>query len=307
MITSLTYLNMSSQTCCSGGIPLSNSIGLPTSSKGTVLLGLSYDYNYLNTLKSGNDRLDDSARQRITQSALFNIGYTITTNLSVEGLFTYVKQERIISQFGNINKDGSNGIGDGVLLFKYNFSQIFKQNNLLRLGLGTKMPIGATDKKSEQGILLNPDLQPGSGAWDLIGWFFYSQTFSFRPSGTFAATAVYRYTGTNNNFLNGATTYRFGTEFQGFINYTDQFLVGKNLMSPGLSVSYRNANKDEIGGSLLDNTGGAWVNLIPSLNIEIIEDFNFLIKFEIPIYSFVDGTQLTPTFRITTGLFYSIN
>lgn len=298
---------MSSQTCCSGGIPLSNSIGLPTSGKGTILLGLSYDYNYLNTLKSGKDVLDDSARQRITQSALLNIGYTITTNFSVEGLFTYVKQERIITQFGNINKDGSNGIGDGVLLFKYNFNQIFKDNNLLRLGLGTKMPIGATDKKSDQGILLNPDLQPGSGAWDVIGWFFYSHTFSFRPSGTFSATAVYRYTGTNNNFLNGTTTYRFGNEFQGFINYTDQFLVGKNLMSPGLSVNYRNATKDEIGGSLLDNTGGEWVNLIPSINIEIIEDFNFLLKFEIPIYSFVDGTQLTPTFRITTGLFYSIN
>ena len=92
-----------------------------------------------------------------------------------------------------------------------------------------------------------------------------------------------------------------------FINYTDQFLVGKTLMSPGLSVQYRNADQDEIGGSLLDNTGGEWVNIIPSINIEIIEDLNFLLKFQIPIYSYVDGTQLTPTYRITVGLFYSID
>ena len=307
MITLFINLSMSSQTCCSGGIPLSNSIGLPVSGKGTFLLGLNYDYNYLNTLKSGKDVLDDSARERTTNSLLFNLGYTISSDFSVEALFTYVKQERVITQFGNVNTDGSSGIGDGVILFKYNFNQLFKKNNLLRIGLGSKIPIGATDKTSDQGILLNPDLQPGSGAWDLIGWSFYSQTFSFRPSGTFSATAVYRYTGTNNNFLNGNSTYRFGSEFQMFINYTDQFLVGKALMNPGLSVQYRNADQDEIGGSLLDNTGGEWVNLIPSINIEIIEDLNFLLKFQIPIYSYVDGTQLTPTYRITTGLFYTID
>jgi len=307
MIALFINLSMSSQTCCSGGIPLSNSIGLPVSGKGTFLLGLNYDYNYLNTLKSGKDVLDDSARERTTNSLLFNLGYTISIDFSVEALFTYVKQERVITQFGNVNTDGSSGIGDGVILFKYNFNQLFKKNNLLRIGLGSKIPIGATDKTSDQGILLNPDLQPGSGAWDLIGWSFYSQTFSFRPSGTFSATAVYRYTGTNNNFLNGNSTYRFGSEFQMFINYTDQFLVGKALMNPGLSVQYRNADQDEIGGSLLDNTGGEWVNLIPSINIEIIEDLNFLLKFQIPIYSYVDGTQLTPTYRITTGLFYTID
>ena len=307
MIALFINISMSSQTCCSGGIPLSNSIGLPVSGKGSFLLGLNYDYNYLNTLKNGNEVLDDSSRERTTNSLLFNLGYTITKDFSVEALFTYVKQERVITQFGNVNTDGSNGIGDGIILFKYNFNQLFKKNNLLRIGLGGKIPIGATDKTSDQGILLNPDLQPGSGAWDLIGWSFYSQTFAFRPSGTFSATAVYRYTGTNNNFLNGNSTYRFGSEFQMFINYTDQFLVGKILMSPGFSVQYRNADQDEIGGSLLDNTGGEWVNLIPSLNIEIIEDLNFLLKFQIPTYSYVDGTQLTPTYRITVGLFYSID
>ena len=118
---------------------------------------------------------------------------------------------------------------------------------------------------------------------------------------------VYRYTGTNNDFLDGATSYRFGSEFQAFINYTDQFLVRKTLINPGLSVQYRNAKQDEIGGSLLDNTGGQWVNLIPIINIEIIEELSFLLKVEIPVYSYVDGTQLTPTYRVTTGLFYTID
>ena len=306
MVMLFLNITVSSQTCCSGGIPLSNSIGLPTMGKGVILLGLNYDYNYLNTLKNEDVTLDDNARLRTTQSLLFNIGYTFTRDFSVEALFTYVKQERVITQFGNKNVDGSNGIGDGVLLFKYNFNRLFKKNNILRLGLGTKIPIGATDKTSENGILLNPDLQPGSGAWDLIGWSFYSQTFTFRPSASFSATAIYRYTGTNNDFL-GSSTYRFGTEFQAFLTYTDQFLLRKTLVDPSLSIRYRKAGQDEIGGNKLDNTGGQWVTAAPSVLVEIVEDLNIFLKFEIPLYSYVDGTQLTPTYRLTAGLFYTID
>ena len=296
-----------SQTCCSGGIPLSNSIGLPSANKGTLQFGISYDYNNLNTLQSGKDVLDDDARLRTTQSFLFNTGYTITNNLSVELLLTYVNQTRKITQFGNVNIDETNGVGDGVLLLKYNFNQLFDKNNTLRVGLGAKIPIGATDKKSKQGILLNADLQPGSGAWDIIFWSSYLQNFSFRPSASFSATTIYRHTGTNNKYLNNLTTYRFGPEFQAFINYTDQFFLFKTLINPSLSFKYRKAKQDEIGGSLLDNTGGEWLMLIPGIDIRITTKLNFQTKFEIPVYSYVDGTQLTPTYRITTGLFYTID
>lgn len=300
------YFSTYSQTCCSGGIPLSNSIGLPSSSKGTFLLGISYDYNNLNTLNNGNSELDDNARLRTTQSLLFNIGYSITTNFSVEALFTYVNQKRTITQFGNVNTDEIYGVGDGVLLFKYNFNRIFEQNNTLRIGLGAKVPIGATDKKSENGILLNADMQPGSGAWDFIFWSFYSHSFSFRPSGEFIASATYRLTGTNNNYLN-LTTYRFGPEFQSFIGYVDQFMINKTLINPGVRIKYRHAGRDEIGGFALDNTGGEWVSIIPSVDVEISTKLNLLTKFEIPMYSYVEGTQLTPTYRITIGLFYNID
>lgn len=295
-----------SQTCCSGGIPLSNSIGLPTANEGSWQFSLNYDYNYLNTLKSGNDKLDDQARLRTTQSILFNVGYSITKNLSVESLLTYVNQKREINQFGNKNVDETYGIGDGVLLFKYNFNSLFNKNNLLRIGLGTKIPIGATDKRSKTGILLNADLQPGSGAWDAIFWTLFSQNFSFRPSATFNISAVYRLTGTNHKYLNNLTTYRFGPEIQALINYTDQFFLFKTLINPGLSIKYRSAGQDEIGGSFLDNTGGRWVMAIPNIGIQITPKLTWVTKFEIPLYSYVDGTQLTPTFRITTGLFLTL-
>ena len=306
MIGLFTHFNFYSQTCCSGGIPLSNSIGLPIANKGALQFGLNYDYNYLNTLNSGSDELDDQARLRTTQSVLFSTGYSITNNFSFELLLTYVNQTRKITQFEDVNLDETNGIGDGVLLFKYNFNQLFKQNNTLRIGLGAKIPIGATDKKNDQGILLNADLQPGSGAWDMIFWTSYLHNFSFRPTATFSATAIYRLTGTNNDYLNNLTTYRFGPEFQTFINYVDEFFLFKTLINPGLSIKYRKAQQDEIGGILLDNTGGKWLIAIPSIGIQLSQKLTFLTKFEIPMYSYVEGTQLTPTYRVTAGLYLTI-
>ncbi|MDN3643808.1 hypothetical protein QWY87_13910 [Lutimonas halocynthiae] len=299
-------IHVDAQTCCSGGIPLSNSIGLPIESQGAWQLSLSYDYNRLNTLLSGSDQIDDDSRLRITQSLLFNSGYTITNDLSVELLLTYINQKREIDQFGNINIDETYGIGDAVLLFKYNFNDLLGGSNTLRLGLGPKIPLGATDKTNDNGILLNPDLQPGSGAWDLILWSTYLQSFDFRPSGTFSGSLIYRYTGTNNNYFNNNTTYRFGSEFQAFLNYTDQFLVSKTLLDPGLGVKYRQTSEDEIGGASLENTGGKWVNLVPSLNIHLSKSLLFISKAEIPLYNYVEGTQLTPTFRITAGIFLTL-
>ena len=236
--------------------------------------------------------MDDDSRLRITQSLLLNTGYTITNNLSVELLLTYVNQKREISQFGNVNIDETYGIGDGVLLFKYNINQLFSENSTLRVGTGPKIPIGATNVTNDAGILLNADLQPGSGAWDLIMWSSYLHSFNFRPSGTFALTALYRYTGTNNKYFNNVTTYRFGNEFQGFINYTDQFMLFQTLINPGLSLKYRTAGKDEIGGSSLESTGGKWLSIIPSFDLRISKKLLFMSKAEIPLYNYVEGTWL---------------
>lgn len=291
---------INAQTCCSGGIPLSNNLGLPILEKGTTVIGLNYDYNNLNTLNNGTEKLNDNARLRVTHSILLNAGYAITDNLSAEGLFTWVNQRRKISQFGNENLDQTSGIGDAVFLLKYNFSKVIK-NADLSIGMGTKVPLGSSTNTNNNGITLNADLQPGSNTWDLIFWSEYSQNFNFRPSLTFSTRGIFRSTGTNNSYL-GNTTYKFGNEFQGFISFSDQFQMLKTLVNPSLSFKYRNATLDKIGGNNLNNTGGNWVFIIPSFSIDLTSSVSFLAKAELPIYSNVDGTQLTPTYRVTSGL-----
>ncbi|WP_303318696.1 hypothetical protein Q4Q34_09480 [Flavivirga abyssicola] len=299
---------MNAQTCCSGGIPLSNNIGLPISEKGTLQLGLNYDYNNLNTLNSGTETLNDNTRLRITHSILFNTSYAITNRFSVEGLFTWVNQRRIITSTfdGSKNLEASSGVGDAIILLKYNFPDLISKNSDLIFGLGSKIPIGSSSEVDSRGILLINDLQPGSNAWDIIYWLSASKRFDFRPSLSVSTRFVYRSTGIDNDYL-GNSTYKYGNEFQGFLSFSDQFTFLKTLASPSISFKYRNTVKDETGGGKLDNTGGNWVFIIPNFSINITPSISFSTKAELPIYSNVDGTQLTPTYRITTGVLIKIN
>ncbi|TWO32191.1 transporter [Seonamhaeicola sediminis] len=296
------------QTCCSGGIPLSNNIGLPLSEKGTFQFGLNYDFNNLNTLNAGSERLNDDTRLRTTHSVLLNSSFAVTNTLSVEGLFTWVNQRRIItSPFdGSRNLEASSGIGDAILLVKYNFPNLISKDSDLTLGLGTKIPLGSSTEADRNGILLINDLQPGSNAWDIIYWLSTAKRFNFRPSLNVSTRFVYRNTGTDTEYL-GNSTYKFGNEFQAFLGFSDQFTLLKTLVSPNITFKYRNTVKDRIEGRQLDNTGGNWIFLIPNISINLTPNLTLSTKAELPLYSNVDGTQLTPTYRLTTGFLYKLS
>ncbi|QCW98750.1 transporter [Aggregatimonas sangjinii] len=294
-----------SQTCCSGGVPLSNNLGLPNEGGGSLTLGLNYDYNNLNTLNVGSDKLDDDSRLRNTNSLLLNLGYSFTDRLSVESLFTWVNQTRTIAQFGNENFTETTGLGDAVLLIKYAFPEVLGGSSVLNLGAGGKIPLGKSDLTTEEGVQLNADLQPGSGAWDALGWMSISKNLGFRPSATLSGSVTYRYTGKNDSYLNNTAVYEFGNVLQANVGYTDQFLLFNTVFNPGLIVKYRKADSDEIDTTTLPNTGGEWIFIRPELLAKITPALTLSTRLEIPIYSYVDGTQLTPTLRFSAGLSYT--
>lgn len=293
-----------SQTCCSGGVPLSNNLGLPNEGKGSFLVGFNYDHNNLNTLNAGADKLDDDSRKRITNSILLNLGYSFTDRFSLEALLTWVNQTRTISQFGNENFTETSGIGDAVFLVKYAIPDALGERTLLNLGLGTKAPLGRSDLTTEEGFQLTADLQPGSGAWDALGWLSVSKGLDFRPSATFSGSFTYRLTGKNRAYLNDTAVYQFGNVLQANVGYTDQLLFLNTIFNPGLILKYRSASEDRIDASELPNTGGQWVFIRPELTVNLTPKLSLATRVELPVHSYVDGTQLTPTVRVTAGISY---
>ncbi len=306
VLIGLGFINLTqSQTCCSGGIPLSNNIGLEFSEEHTLILGISYDFNNLNTLKNGTETLDDDSRLRTTHSVLVNAGYGLSKRLSIESLFTWVNQRRIISQFGSENLAQTQGIGDAIVLLSYSILKNTPSNWNVNLGLGVKIPLGSSTETNAQGITLNADLQPGSNAWDMIYLLGASKTFDFRPTMTFSSRVVYRQTGENKTYLNDST-YEFGNGIQAYLSVSDQFLIKRSLVNPGISFKYRNAKKDKIQGFDIPNTGGDWIFVIPNFSIQLFQNITFNAAAELPLYSRPDGIQLTPTYRITTGFLFNL-
>ena len=292
------------QTCCSGGVPLSGNLGLPIAEQSSLQLSLSYDLNVLRTLKVGTEKLDERNRERITHSVLFETGYTFTKNFSADVFISWVRQERNIDNPGLPSQNqATSGIGDAVLLLKYNI--INKGPVVWTLGVGPKFPTGASDI-TNNGILLGADLQPGSGAWDGIFWSYLVHQLESRKSVNISLIGSGRVTGTNDNFrLN--QSYRFGSEYQVIAAISDRVVLGKLLLDPSLSFRFRKAFEDEVGMSQLPNTGGEWLFLNPAIGINISNNLSFNFRFEVPLYANITGTQLTPTYRINTGFYYIIN
>jgi len=293
-----------SQTCCSGGVPLSGNIGFEGAESGTLQMELSYDLNYLATLKTGSEIYEDGTRQRTTHSLLVKAGYSIKHWLAIDALFSYVFQGRRITFDDQINQVDTRGLGDAVLMAKFILLNLPEAGSELQLGIGPKLPLGRSDLTNNFDITLNADMQPGSGSWDLITWSYYARQFVKRPTTVVSARIVGRLNGTNREYL-GTQTYRIGNSVQFYLGIGDNVVWGNMILSPSLSLRYRYADGDQINGQTLENTGGQWINLLPAVSWHLSP--NSILHFvpELPLYSEVGGTQLTPTFRMQLGFYHS--
>lgn len=299
----LSYYSLG-QSCCSGGVPLSGNIGLPAGEVGSWQLSLTYDINTLRTLKSGSEKLNDQLRERKTRSILLETGYTFSSKWSADLFLSYINQERHIFTFSGTQSTATNGLGDAVILIKYRLTPESIATIWL-IGAGPKIPLGSTDKTNDSGISLSADLQPGSGSWDGVFWSSLTRTLPFKKSFTLSVTSILKINGNNNDYL-GTIKYKFGNESQLLIGLADRVAIGRIIVDPSLTLQYRQAGRDLNNGQKIEATGGRWLFFNPGISISANRSLSLNFIASLPIYSFVNNTQLTPTHRFTTGLFFKI-
>ncbi|MEL6534287.1 MAG: hypothetical protein AAFQ98_02685 [Bacteroidota bacterium] len=286
------------QTCCSGGVPISGNLGLPVGNPGTLQLSLTYDFNNLETLYESSQKLDDDTRTRNTHSTLLEIGYQLSERWQISALITGVRQERNLRPIGlEPRNQQTTGLGDAVLLARYS------PWSFLSIGIGGKLPTGAFQITDPSGIQYNADLQPGSGAWDGIGWLQASLPWALRPSGVWSATAIGRLTGTNPEFR-FQQSYRFGNDIQVIGGYTDRVFVANQIADLSGMFRFRWAGSDLSNGGVIPNTGGSWVFFNPGVTWWPTQNLSWQVNTEVPVFTQVDGVQLSPTWRINTGIYF---
>ncbi|MEM7656399.1 MAG: hypothetical protein AAF399_09745 [Bacteroidota bacterium] len=296
------------QACCSGGVPASGNLGLGSQGKGVFQLQATYDYNQLLDLLDGSQKLEDRTRTRTTHALLLEASYDFHPRFGVNGLFSWIRQERLIETLpGQSDFTSNQGIGDAILLFRYNLlvPNAAQTGPALSVGLGPKIPLGASDRANSQGIVLPADLQPGTGAWDAMFWSQIAHTLGKHPNWSLAGFSTYRLTSTNQRF-NGQQAYRFGNEWLLQAGMSHRWLLRKWLMDTGLNLQYRNLTPDQVERLPFENTGGQWLHLRPLINWNLSPTRSIRLMGDIPLYRNLQGTQLTTSYRVTATVYLAL-
>ncbi|MEM9340244.1 MAG: hypothetical protein AAGA66_16030, partial [Bacteroidota bacterium] len=207
----------------------------------------------------------------------------------------FIRQERTISTRATPDRQDTNGIGDVVILPKYSLSKGWL------IGVGVKLSTGKANFLSNRAIALPADLQPGSGATDALFFTSYQRYSEERPSLSYFGNAIFRITGTNTNYFAGSS-YRFGSELQMALGIADRFFLFGQLIDPSLGISYRKRGTDFFDSEQFPASGGTFLFINPGVSIPLTTKISWQVNTSIPIYTFVQDTQLAPTIQVNTGI-----
>ena len=297
-------LSIYSQACCSGGTPLAGNIGLRPMGARDVYLDLTYDYNRQGTLLNGSTILNDNRRERNTNSLLSRISYGITSRLAVTGILSWINEKEIVQAIAGTNQFSATGLGDAIVIAQ--FESLQKKDAFLIFGAGLKFPLGRIDiRDPETGLLLNPDLQPGSGSWDFVVAARFEKQHVWKDNLTLIAELTTRMN-TEADRFEGQQAYQFGREYRINAGLRDRYLLGTIILDPVLNFLYRRTEVDQISGNEVPNTGGHWIHMMPGVNWQITPALAIGTSIAIPLHRSLTGTQLTTTNRFTLTLSYQI-
>ena len=252
-----------------------------TLQSGSWLMGVTYNYQHLNRLVLGSTVLEDESRQRSTRTLLIRVGYGLTDRWLLMAILsmTYRSVEIRLPTIGR-EKLITRGIGDSYLLAGYNIIPwTLPEGKQLIVGGGIKLPTGANDVSSDD-IAVRYDMQPGTGAFDLLAWGDGIYSFNPESPAHLRLKSMFRLTTADNHGI------KAGNEI--YISAGILFLpefVGR-LTS---YLAYRDIGRYKDNGSIMYNTGGRWLflgwNVLADIKSNLLGDFTM----EMPLTQRVEG------------------
>lgn len=292
------------QSCSCAGAPLLSSQSISSTSAGNLLLGLTYEFNNISDMYEGTRQVKNPPVKRNTQTMLLEANYGLSNRLTVSGTFTIIRKRREagLQNPGANDVFKSDGIGDGLFMLKYVLHKnTIRSQYQLAVGAGTKVPFGEISER-RNGLQLNMDMQPGTGAWDGILWSYFSKTFAPATTINLFAINTYRFTGRNERFRNSTEGYKFGNEFVSTLGAKDKFFSGFSYV---VMFRYRSAGSDQLGDDLQPNTGGKWFSIIPGLNYSVNNNISLRLSSQLPLFQDLNGIQPTTEYTLSASVFYN--
>lgn len=267
-------------TCSCAGVPLANSINLTNFEAKQLQIGLHYSYHDISELVSGSKTVnDETGRERKTNSYLFQTTYGLNDKWSITGVLSWIEHTRNIA-ISNSLDEVSSGIGDSLIVLSYAPQKIdpFTRNEWA-VGFGLRLPTGKDDNGGA--VVFAEDLQPSQGASGSAIWFHYAHAFNQQADWVLFFDSSYASSNNNNR------DYSFEDEW----NLTTGINIsGKNDWHGSLSVNFRKADPHTRFGGKIPNTGGQWIDFIPSVQYSYSESTAISFSARIPISRDLNGT-----------------
>lgn len=296
----LTNIIIYPQACCTVGTSIANGGERGAIPANTLSTSLSIQHNILNTAYQSSQQVDDPLNRKSTVTNInLEFEYGLVNRVSILLVLPYTNRTRETNVTDSETNDTEvisftgQGFGDIILLGKY---EIITPSILSPLGLaiggGAKLPTGSFEEEIS-GTRLSIDLQPGTGATDLLLWGHFLYSFPSIGIST-NANFLYRYAGVNLD------SYRYGDEFLTSLNGTYSFA---DFLAVNLQLKGRFAAEDYWNGRFLPSTGGAYIDLTPSL-IYYEGSFSLRVFVQVPVHRDVKGIQLAVNEMLGTEISY---
>tara|TARA_Y100000590_G_C15584330_1_gene963571 strand:+ start:320 stop:1159 length:840 start_codon:yes stop_codon:yes gene_type:complete len=270
-----------------------------SSQDGKLLIGSSYEFEYLEKVFNGREEAPNPSDERTT-SSIFSIflSYSVNDKLTVEGVLPW---RDIVNAKNNIDPTKppglyireSSGFSDALLLIKYS-DFFFDDQFLATIGTGIKFATGDISARDSQDEVISETLQLGSGTLDpMFSLFLGYPNGKWLFSGSlFARLSMYE----------NVVGYKYGNEFHTRIsvNYDKSDAI---FYKAGLESVVTQRDTHQYGEPEIER-GGEWVYFVPGVGIRFAE--NFILDMEYPwtIYYNVNESQLVPDGFFRVNLFY---
>lgn len=261
---------------------------------GTVRLDLRYEYVDQTELRSGRHRINaeddpsDTLEQRtLNRNWLATLDYTVSKNWSITGQLPVVDRSHshIDDPTGAATEESWNftKVADARVLGTYRFDN--EKNPLVSYGLtfGVKLPTGDYRVQNGDGAQAERALQPGTGSTDFVYGAFYSAAALTSESSWWVQALVQQAVLTKADF-------RPGNQYQLNLGYRQPLGASlRGLLQVNTLVKSRDAGAE----AEPDLSGSTTVFLSPGLSWSATRDFEVYGFFQLPVYRYVNGVQLS--------------
>jgi hypothetical protein len=283
------WSNAYTQCACMGGAP----VGGLTPVGGTTNVGILregnlraisfYSYSNGDEYYSGDSRAENGSVKSFNSSYMgILVGYGIFENFTVDAEFGFYLNKA--QDFGSYTLSGS-GLSHTTIYAKFNVFGSRANELEWTVGLGGKIPLNFNEQNLPQHI------QSSTGAFGGVMLSYLHK--GFKSSGLhFIMLNRFDFNAENSS------SYQYG---KSFIN---SLFITKTLIDNFVGIfEIRSDRKfrDKKYGELIIDSGWNNVILSPQLNYGL-NNFNFSVFFDLPIYKYYNGKQLTNNYNIGASL-----